>query len=118
LSLIGLFNILFNILGSFGAGIVGQRFSKKLSLSSIYALRALTILALLVLPKTELTIYAFAATMGVLWLSTVPLTTGIIAQVFGVQYMATLFGIVFLSHQPINEKPLQRQFRSADPVTD
>ena len=50
-------------------------------------------------PKTELTIYLFAAGMGILWLSTVPLTTGIVAQVFGVRYMATLFGIVFFSHQ-------------------
>jgi len=51
------------------------------------------------MPKTELVIYLFAASMGILWLSTVPLTTGIVAQVFGVRYMATLFGIVFLSHQ-------------------
>lgn len=95
LSLIGLFNIL----GSFGAGFIGQKYSKKLGLSSIYFLRALTIFALLMLPKSEAVIYAFAACMGVLWLSTVPLTTGIIAQVFGVKYMATLFGIVFFSHQ-------------------
>ncbi len=56
-------------------------------------------MALLLAPKTEITIYAFAAVMGILWLSTVPLTTGIVAQVFGVRYMATLFGIVFFSHQ-------------------
>ena len=54
---------------------------------------------MLLAPKTELTLYAFSAVMGILWLSTVPLTTGIVAQVFGVRYMATLFGIVFLSHQ-------------------
>jgi len=95
LALIGLFNIV----GSFGAGLVGQRYSMKLSLSAIYFARALVILALLLLPKTPFVIMAFAATMGILWLSTVPLTTGIVAQVFGVQYMATLFGIVFLSHQ-------------------
>lgn len=95
LALIGLFNIV----GSFGAGIVGQRFSMKLSLSSIYTARAIIIFALLMLPKTPLVILGFSAVMGILWLSTVPLTTGIIAQVFGVQYMATLFGIVFLSHQ-------------------
>jgi predicted MFS family arabinose efflux permease len=95
LALVGLFNII----GSFASGMVGQRWSKKSSLSFIYFARALTILALLLMPKTATTIYLFAAVMGLLWLSTVPLTTGIVAQVFGVRYMATLFGIVFLSHQ-------------------
>lgn len=95
LSLIGLFNIA----GSFLAGFVGHRFSKKYALSVIYVLRAVLITALMVLPKTPLVVLVFAAAMGVLWLSTVPLTTGIIAQVFGIRYMATLFGIVFLSHQ-------------------
>jgi len=95
LALIGLFNII----GSFGAGIVGQKYSMKLGLSTIYFARALVILALLLAPKTPLVVLSFASIMGVLWLSTVPLTTGIIAQVFGVRYMATLFGIVFLSHQ-------------------
>ena len=95
LSLIGLFNIA----GSLLAGFVGQRYSKKQSLSIIYFLRAVTILCLLLAPKTPLVILLFASVMGLLWLSTVPLTTGIVAQVFGVQYMATLFGIVFLSHQ-------------------
>jgi len=90
---------LMNIIGSFLSGMAGQRFSKKASLSAIYFARALTILGLLLLPKTPLIIYLFAGTMGILWLSTVPLTTGIVAQVFGVRYMATLFGIVFLSHQ-------------------
>lgn len=90
---------LFNIAGSFLSGAFGQRWSKKCGLSSIYFLRALAILALLLAPKTALTIYLFAGTMGILWLSTVPLTTGIVAQVFGVRYMATLFGIVFFSHQ-------------------
>ena len=88
-----------NIGGSFVAGLVGQRYSKRLSLSTIYLARALTILALLLLPKTVAVVLGFAAIMGVLWLSTVPLTTGIIAQVFGVRFMATLFGVVFLSHQ-------------------
>ncbi len=95
LALIGLFNIV----GSFGSGIVGQRFSMKLSLSTIYFARAAVILTLLLAPKTPAVILIFASIMGILWLSTVPLTTGIIAQVFGVKYMATLFGIVFLSHQ-------------------
>lgn len=95
ISLIGLFNIL----GSFASGMVGQRYSKKSSLSTIYFLRAIVIAALLLAPKTDLTIYLFAGAMGLLWLSTVPLTTGIVAQVFGVKYMATLFGVVFFSHQ-------------------
>jgi MFS family permease len=90
---------LFNIAGSLVAGYAGQRFSMKRGLAAIYFARTLTILALLLLPKTAAVIYGFAAVMGILWLSTVPLTTGIIAQVFGVRYMATLFGIVFLSHQ-------------------
>ncbi|MDH3690048.1 MAG: MFS transporter [Gammaproteobacteria bacterium] len=90
---------LFNIIGSFLSGIVGQRWSKKLGLSAIYFLRAVTITALLLAPVSNFTIYTFACVMGILWLSTVPLTTGIVAQVFGVRYLATLFGIVFLSHQ-------------------
>ncbi|MEL6961333.1 MAG: MFS transporter [Pseudomonadota bacterium] len=90
---------LFNILGSFLSGLIGQHWSKKSSLSVIYFLRAITITALLFAPKTDLTIYLFAGAMGILWLSTVPLTTGIVAQIFGVRYMATLFGIVFFSHQ-------------------
>ncbi len=95
ISLVGLFNIA----GSFLSGVVGQRFSKRYSLSVIYFARAVAITALLLMPKTETTIYVFAAVMGILWLSTVPLTTGIVAQVFGVRYMATLFGVVFFSHQ-------------------
>jgi MFS family permease len=90
---------LFNIVGAFFAGIAGQRFSKRYTLSVIYFLRAVVITALLMAPPTEFTVYAFSAAMGLLWLSTVPLTTGIVAQVFGLQYMATLFGVVFLSHQ-------------------
>ena len=90
---------LFNIAGSFLSGMAGQRFSKKSSLSVIYLARAVVITAMLLLPKTAIFIYLFAAIMGLLWLSTVPLTTGIVAQVFGVRYLATLFGVVFLSHQ-------------------
>ena len=90
---------LFNIAGSFLSGAYGQRRSKKGGLAVIYFLRAITITCLLMAPKTDVTIYLFAAAMGILWLSTVPLTTGIVAQVFGVRYMATLFGIVFFSHQ-------------------
>ncbi len=90
---------LMNILGSLGSGFAGQRWSKKYGLSFIYFARAIVIFALLLSPKTPTTMLVFAAAMGILWLSTVPLTTGIVAQVFGVRYMATLFGVVFLSHQ-------------------
>ena len=68
-------------------------------MATIYAVRAIVIALLMLAPKTPTTIYLFAACMGVLWLSTVPLTSGIVAQIFGVRYMATLFGIVFFSHQ-------------------
>ena len=81
---------LFNIAGSFLSGIAGQRYSKKSSLSFIYLARAIVITAMLLLPKSELVIYLFSAVMGLLWLSTVPLTTGIVAQVFGVRYLSLI----------------------------
>ena len=90
---------LFNIFGSFASGAAGQRWSKKYGLSTIYALRAVAITALMLATKTAAVIYLFSAVMGVLWLSTVPLTTGIVGQIFGVRYLATLFGVVFLGHQ-------------------
>ena len=89
----------FNIVGSFGSGAFGQRWSKKRGLSGIYSLRAVVISLMLLAPKTESTILVFAGVIGVLWLSTVPLTTGIIGHVFGIRYLATLFGVVFVSHQ-------------------
>ena len=95
LALIGLFNIA----GSFLSGMVGSRWSKTYGLSWIYLARALVILGLLVAPKTALTLYVFSALMGLLWLSTIPLTTGVIADVFGVRYVATLYGLVFFGHQ-------------------
>ena len=90
---------LFNIVGSLASGAAGQRWSRKYGLSTIYALRAVAITALLLAPKTTAVIYAFSAVMGLLWLSTVPLTTGIVGRIFGLRYLATLFGFVFLSHQ-------------------
>ncbi len=95
LALIGLFNIL----GSLAFGWLGGRFSKKYLLSSIYALRILVIAPLAFLPLTPLTLYAFACTMGILWLSTVPLTNGLVAQIFGLRYAAMLASIVFFGHQ-------------------
>jgi predicted MFS family arabinose efflux permease len=78
---------------------IGSRWSKTYGLSWIYLGRALVILGLLVAPKTALTLYVFSALMGLLWLSTIPLTTGVIANVFGVRYVATLYGLVFFGHQ-------------------
>ncbi len=95
LALIGLFNIA----GSFFAGYLGGRFSKKYLLSGIYILRAVIIALFLVLPVSAATVYLFAAGIGFLWLGTVPLTNGLVAQIFGVRFVSMLFGIVFLSHQ-------------------
>ena len=89
----------FNIVGCLAAGFVGQRWSKRYGLSLIYFLRAVLIAVLMIVPKTELVIYLFAGSMGLIWLATVPLTSGIVAQVFGTRYMATLFGVAFFSHQ-------------------
>ncbi|MFO0989164.1 MAG: MFS transporter [Alphaproteobacteria bacterium] len=90
---------LFNIVGSLGAGYVGGKFSKKYSLAAIYLLRSAAIALFVLLPVSALTVYMFAAAMGLLWLSTVPLTSGLVAQFFGMRYMAMLFGVVFFSHQ-------------------
>jgi predicted MFS family arabinose efflux permease len=95
LALIGLFNIA----GSFAAGYLGGRYSKKYLLSSIYLLRAGIIALFLLLPVTPMSVYLFAGVIGFLWLGTVPLTNGLVGQIFGVRYVSTLFGIVFFSHQ-------------------
>ena len=95
LALIGFFNIV----GAFSAGVLGGRFSKKYLLTTIYAARAIVIALFVIVPVSEFTVLLFAASMGLLWLSTVPLTSGLVAQIFGSRYMATLFGIVFFSHQ-------------------
>lgn len=95
LALIGLFNIF----GSFAAGYLGGRYSKKYLLSSIYILRAVIIALFLLAPVSPMSVYLFAAGIGFLWLGTVPLTNGLVGQIFGVRYVSTLFGIVFLSHQ-------------------
>jgi MFS family permease len=95
LALVGLFNVG----GSFLSGYLGGRFSKRITLSGIYLLRALAIALFVLFPISEWSVYIFSAAIGVLWLSTVPLTSGLVAQFFGVRYMATLFGFVFFSHQ-------------------
>ena len=95
LALIGLFNVI----GTYVAGEIGQRWPKRYLLSAIYFLRALAIAVFLVLPLTPWSVYVFASVMGLLWLSTVPPTNATVAQIFGVQYMSMLSGFVFLSHQ-------------------
>lgn len=95
LALIGLFNVF----GTYSAGALGQRVPKRYLLSLIYITRSVVIAAYLLLPLTAASTWVFAAMMGFLWLSTVPLTNGIIAQVFGVQYLSMLSGVVFFSHQ-------------------
>lgn len=95
LALIGLANIP----GSFLAGYLGSRYSKRLLLSGIYLVRAVIIMAFISLPVTEFTVYSFSVALGLVWLGTVPLTSGLVAQVFGVQYLSMLFGIVYLGHQ-------------------
>ena len=87
------------ILAGCTISLIGQRYNKKNSLAVLYLLRGSAILILLLLPKTGMLILVFAALMGILWLSTIPLTSGIVAQLFGVRYLGTLFGIVFLGHQ-------------------
>ena len=90
---------LFNIVGSLLSGWLGSRLPKQMLLASIYFLRALAIAAFLLLPVSEVTAYGFAAMMGLLWLSTVPLTAGLVTLFFGPRYMGMLYGIAFLSHQ-------------------
>ncbi|HEV8312149.1 MAG TPA: MFS transporter [Burkholderiaceae bacterium] len=95
LALIGLFNVF----GTYAAGVLGQRLAKRHILSTIYLLRSLTILAFITLPLTPMSVYVFASLMGLLWLSTIPPTNAVIAQVFGAQYLSMLGGFVFFSHQ-------------------
>ena len=95
LALVGLFNIF----GSYAAGSLGQRMPKRYILSAIYGLRSVVIVAFLMAPLTPWSVYLFAGAMGLLWLSTVPPTNAVIAQIFGVQYMSMLGGFAFLSHQ-------------------
>lgn len=88
-----------NVIGAYSAGIIGQKHSRRLSLSLIYFIRAVAIALFIILPASPLTIYLFSAVIGFMWLSTVPLTSGLVALMFGTRYMATLFGFVFFSHQ-------------------
>jgi len=95
LALIGLFNVI----GTYSAGVLGQRLPKRHILATIYALRALVITIFISVPISPWSVYIFSAVMGVLWLSTVPPTNALVAQIFGVRYMGMLGGFVFLGHQ-------------------
>lgn len=95
LALIGLGNII----GSLTCGVLGGRFPKKFVLAGLYLGRSLVITLFVLAPTSDLSIMLFAAGIGMLWLGTVPLTSGLVAQIFGMRYMATLFGFVFFSHQ-------------------
>lgn len=90
---------LFNILGSIGTGMLCSRYSMKYVLAGMYASRAVVIVIYLLLPKTSLTVYAFAAVLGLTWLATIPPTAGLVGKLFGTRYLATLFGLTLLSHQ-------------------
>ena len=95
LALIGLFNIV----GTLGMGYLASKYSKRILLSILYFSRAVVISIFIFLPPSIYTSIFFGITFGILWLSTVPPTNGIVAQIFGTEYLSTLFGIVFLSHQ-------------------
>src|SRR5690606_13318705 len=95
LALIGLFNIA----GSLAAGALASRFRLKSLLAIIYASRAVLIVLYLLAPKTALTFYLFAGALGFTWLATVPPTAGLVGKLFGMRYLATLFGLTLLSHQ-------------------
>lgn len=95
LALIGLFNIF----GTYVAGVMGQRLQKKNILAFIYLARALAISLFLLAPLTPLSVYVFSSVMGLLWLSTVPVTNAAVAQIFGVAHLSMLSGFVFFSHQ-------------------
>jgi predicted MFS family arabinose efflux permease len=89
----------FNIIGSLSAGVIGQRYSKPYFLAYIYLARSVAVTAFLLLPQSPTSVIVFAIVMGLLWLSTVPPTNGLVAIMFGTRHLGMLGGIVFLSHQ-------------------
>lgn len=88
-----------NVAGTYSAGLLGARWSRKRLLAGVYLARSAAMALFVLLPLSPMSLYLFAAAMGFLWLGTLPLTNGIVAQVFGVRYLGTLFGFVFLGHQ-------------------
>jgi len=95
LALIGLFNVI----GTYAAGVLGQRLAKRHILAFIYFARAAVIAVFLLVPLSPMSVYVFSAVMGMLWLSTVPPTNAVVAQIFGVAHMSMLGGFIFFSHQ-------------------
>jgi predicted MFS family arabinose efflux permease len=95
LALIGLFNMA----GSWACGWLGGRFRQQYVLGWLYLIRGSAIGAFFLLPKTDSSVVIFAAVMGLTWLGTVPLTSGLVAKIFGTRHLGTLFGVCFLSHQ-------------------
>ena len=95
LALIGLFNVI----GTYAAGVLGQKLSKKNILATIYFSRAVVISVFLAAPLSPVSVYVFSALMGLLWLSTVPATNAAVAQIFGIQHLSMLGGFIFFSHQ-------------------
>ena len=102
-STLGAFSIavigLFNIIGAIAAGYLGKNYTKKYLLSTIYLGRTVASIAFIMFPITVESVIIFSIVMGGLWLATVPLTSGVIGYIYGMQYMGTLYGIIFLSHQ-------------------
>jgi MFS family permease len=88
-----------NVVGTYACGRLGDLYRRKFLLSGLYTVRTAAMLLFLALPLSDLSLYVFAAVMGATWLGTVPLTSGVVAQIFGVRYIGTLFGLVFLGHQ-------------------
>ena len=89
----------FNIIGTVTAGWLGKRYTKKYLLVGIYTMRTITAAVFILMPITPESVLIFSAVMGALWLATVPLTSGLVAHLYGLRYMGTLYGVVFLSHQ-------------------
>ena len=88
-----------NIIGSILAGVLGERYRKRTILAGLYLGRAVVIAVFVLSPVSEVSVIVFSFLIGLAWLSTVPLTTGLVAQLFGIRYLATLFGLVFVGHQ-------------------
>ena len=95
LALIGLFNVF----GTYAAGVLGQRIAKRKILAAIYFSRAVVIAVFLAAPLSPASVYIFSSLMGLLWLSTIPPTNAVVAQIFGIQHMSMLSGFIFFSHQ-------------------
>ncbi|SMX39479.1 MFS transporter [Maliponia aquimaris] len=95
ISLIGVFNIL----GTLSAGWLGKRYTRKYLLAGIYTARTIAAAVFILLPMSPASVLVFSAVMGALWLATVPLTSGLVAHLYGLRYMGTLYGVIFLSHQ-------------------